>query len=50
MCNIVVSSNNQPLGLSQRLFGKPLPDSITGLIGMISAAMIVYENWPNVDT
>lgn len=48
LCDWTISSNTTSIRLSERLFGRKLHDGIIGAVGCLSASIVLYNTWPNV--
>ncbi|GMF24663.1 unnamed protein product [Phytophthora lilii] len=46
-CDLVVSSNTSGVRLAERITGSKLHDGIIGSVGCVSAAIVLYNTWPN---
>ena len=45
-CDLIVSSNTAGVRLSERITGAKLNDGIIGSLGVVSAAVVLYNTWP----
>ncbi|RLN02392.1 hypothetical protein BBJ28_00005499 [Nothophytophthora sp. Chile5] len=46
-CDLIVSSNTSGVRLAERITGSKLHDGIIGSVGCVSAAVVLYNAWPN---
>ncbi|CAI5738977.1 unnamed protein product [Hyaloperonospora brassicae] len=46
-CDLIVSSNTAGVRLSERITGAKLNDGIIGSLGVVSAAVVLYNTWPS---
>ncbi|CAH0476595.1 unnamed protein product [Peronospora belbahrii] len=46
-CDLIVSSNTSGVRLSERITGTKLHDGVIGLVGCMSAAVVLYNTWPD---
>ena len=47
-CDLIVSSNTTGVRLSERITGAKLNDGVIGVVGCVSAMVVLYNTWPNV--
>ena len=47
-CDLIVSSNTTGVRLSERITGTKLNDGVIGVVGCVSAMVVLYNTWPNV--